>query len=1039
MAGQEVCTQKAKPAKPLAFTSILNTLFPLDEVDTKRVIVGMNAKNKFTPYVQLEKGGGNCSLFNRTEWQELDNYKSPPQKICVTNHEISLRRMCCDRVVVISEKKDPGLKWVAYLAPSWARIFEVWDLIDVTVDRRNRWLTPIARYCNDIVDTLVVNLCDMLTQSVDAIDLEQPTVVTHIRNLDIISSTYYTPYFDDGIETLVTVLIALHSWLRQQHGYFIFSSAAAIIIFRAELALFLGLILILELVQSRLHPVRLIKLAVTSWPAVPSAHCRYRLCVLGQTALARRGSFVLQHCPKQEPSMGCILIMFYNTSPFLWYFYSAIPRGMACSVFLVPIGAYLDTRVRKLLIPAIGFVVLFSFLPHKELRFIIYVFPLLNIAAASACHRIFENRSKSSLHSMLALGVCCHLVLNSTFSVFLLCIAGTNYPGGAAIARLHRLAKDEPYVNVHIAVLAAQTGVSRFTQINRHWRYNKTENLTSGSDEMMAFTHLLVEAKSKYSSNLKPYAQTHDILEVIEGFSQVVLNYNSFPPIRIKTKPMIFILKRRIFSMHVEKTMVKTDIEDVEDKSKVRNVDGQEDSVELSNVEMDYKEENSMEMLDDIKEAKIKIDDDSASTKPNLSPTKVKQNIRNIIKHYKEEISLKEFTSDENAGEKEVNNDVESELPSSKLIQKDIDVKRKSIKEDDNLDTQDFIVADIISINKDLLKDDIKLQIKDILKEEIKYKNRDLLKEEVKLKNKDLLKGEIKPKNKDALKREINSKNKDALKEEIKHKNKDLMREEIQLKNKDELKAEVKPKIKGALKEEIKHKNKDLMKEEIQPKNKDELKAEVKPKNIGALKEEIKHKNKGVLEEEIQPKNKDELKEECLRSTTPVVAHMSAEPKIIQQKQQKLVFSSHPAIQVAFSYSFGMIRYTTFRDISVVRQMSPYPLRERQLRVQTNCDLRQVSCTLGLTQIHRATGTKTFTHLKTLLETRYAPTRSVYEESSAFSSLKQRGGESYAAFSLYLRHLATTCSFETLINDTLKLQFYHNISSYMVRDKIRNE
>nr|CAD7455469.1 unnamed protein product [Timema tahoe] len=364
----------------------------------------------------------------------------------------------------------------------------------------------------------------------------------------------------DGIETLVTVLIALHSWLRQQHGYFIFSSAAAIIIFRAELALFLGLILILELVQSRLHPVRLIKLAVPAG-----------LLFLALTVAIDSVFWGKLLWPEGE-------VLFFNTvlnkshqwgtSPFLWYFYSAIPRGMACSVFLVPIGAYLDTRVRKLLIPAIGFVVLFSFLPHKELRFIIYVFPLLNIAAASACHRIFENRSKSSLHSMLALGVCCHLVLNSTFSVFLLCIAGTNYPGGAAIARLHRLAKDEPYVNVHIAVLAAQTGVSRFTQINRHWRYNKTENLTSGSDEMMAFTHLLVEAKSKYSSNLKPYAQTHDILEVIEGFSQVVLNYNSFPPIRIKTKPMIFILKRRIFSMHVEKTMVKTDIEDVEDKSK---------------------------------------------------------------------------------------------------------------------------------------------------------------------------------------------------------------------------------------------------------------------------------------------------------------------------------------------------------------------------------------------------------------------------------------------------------------------------------------
>nr|CAD7259823.1 unnamed protein product [Timema shepardi] len=235
---------------------------------------------------------------------------------------------------------------------------------------------------------------------------------------------------------------------------------------------------------------------------------------------------------------------------------------------------------------------------------------------------------------MLALGVCCHLVLNSTFSVFLLCIAGTNYPGGAAIARLHRLAKDEPYVNVHIAVLAAQTGVSRFTQINPHWRYNKTENLTSGSDEMMAFTHLLIEAKSKYSSNLKPYAQTHDILEVVEGFSQVVLNYNSFPPIRIKTKPMIFILKRRAFSMHAEKTMLETEIEDVEDKPKAENVDGQEDNVELSNAQTDHEEENSMEMLDDVKKAKSKIDDDSANTKPNLNqtPQQIKEDIPIMLK-----------------------------------------------------------------------------------------------------------------------------------------------------------------------------------------------------------------------------------------------------------------------------------------------------------------------------------------------------------------------------------------------------------------------
>jgi alpha-1,6-mannosyltransferase len=61
---------------------------------------------------------------------------------------------------------------------------------------------------------------------------------------------------------------------------------------------------------------------------------------------------------------------------------------MAFSYFLVPLGLFWDSRARVLTIPGIAYVIFFSFLPHKELRFIMYVFPLLNVSAAVACHRM---------------------------------------------------------------------------------------------------------------------------------------------------------------------------------------------------------------------------------------------------------------------------------------------------------------------------------------------------------------------------------------------------------------------------------------------------------------------------------------------------------------------------------------------------------------------------------------------------------------------------------------------------------------------------
>ncbi|GBP16662.1 Probable Dol-P-Man:Man(7)GlcNAc(2)-PP-Dol alpha-1,6-mannosyltransferase [Eumeta japonica] len=144
---------------------------------------------------------------------------------------------------------------------------------------------------------------------------------------------------------------------------------------------------------------------------------------------------------------------------------------------------------------------------------------------------------------MLVVG---NVVLTTAFAS----VATTNYPGGVAMYKLHKLLRNESYVHVHIGNLAAQTGVTRFTELNADWKYNKNEHLKP--HELHYYTHLLIEAKSKYSPNLKSFTHTHTILDSVEAFSHITINYKFIPPVRIKTKPSIFILERKGFREYPE-------------------------------------------------------------------------------------------------------------------------------------------------------------------------------------------------------------------------------------------------------------------------------------------------------------------------------------------------------------------------------------------------------------------------------------------------------------------------------------------------------
>lgn len=235
----------------------------------------------------------------------------------------------------------------------------------------------------------------------------------------------------------------------------------------------------------------------------------------------------------------------WGTSPFSWYFADALPRAVGIWTPFVAFGAATNGKARVVALVALSFVTAYSFLPHKELRFVFPALPLCDACAAvgvaEAYRRLAELRRKTKkkrtrranatrfrlfwppppaplLGVALLLAVATHVLFASA--------AYRNYPGGEAFAAMHAVslarvsvsASREKPTRVHVDVAAAQTGASRFGEsaFPDAFVYSKREGFS-----VDAFQSLPDSVKFDVLITGEPFVPGYEPEAVHEGYAGV--------------------------------------------------------------------------------------------------------------------------------------------------------------------------------------------------------------------------------------------------------------------------------------------------------------------------------------------------------------------------------------------------------------------------------------------------------------------------------------------------------------------------------------
>ena len=235
-------------------------------------------------------------------------------------------------------------------------------------------------------------------------------------------------------------------------------------------------------------------------------------------------------------------------------------------------GVLFDKQWLQYIVPILGFVVLYSFLGHKEMRFIFPALPMLNLGAAVGMSKLTQiafpvsltNKDKEYFVSYIGrLGFVCGLLsmgLTHVGSLIFVLTSKENYSGGDALMQLSSHVQNgvstsediELSLHVHIDVAAAMSGVSLFGQRAAQaatpgipWTFSKDGyeegKQASGYDE---FTHLLSE-----DPNIVPASQ-FTVIHTQKGKPRLDIR-----KLKIVTEDAMYVLERNIVIGGVDETL----------------------------------------------------------------------------------------------------------------------------------------------------------------------------------------------------------------------------------------------------------------------------------------------------------------------------------------------------------------------------------------------------------------------------------------------------------------------------------------------------